>query len=110
LIEFHLVAFTSDKHGKKKMKLIMENWRLFAEKWEEWDEEEEELYELHRKDRLPGGAGDDLEVWDVHPQELEMGIEDELEHTNDREIAKEIAIDHLAKIARYYTKAKKAGL
>jgi hypothetical protein len=36
-----------------------------------------------------------------------MGIEIELEHTDDREIAKKIALDHLAEIPDYYTRLKK---
>lgn len=89
------------------MKLIMENWRLFAEKQiteERYEEEEEELYELNRRDQIPGGIGDKYEVWDVNPEELELGIRVEMEHTNDREIAKEIALDHLAEDPKYYSK------
>jgi superoxide dismutase/predicted kinase len=40
------------------------------------------------------------------PKELAMGIEVELEHTNDREIAKRIALQHLAEDPRYYTHLK----
>ena len=45
------------------------------------------------------------------PKELAMGVEDELEHTDNREIAKKIAKDHLAgEDPKYYTKLKAAGL
>lgn len=44
---------------------------------------------------------------DVDAHELEMGIEVEYEHTGDREIAKRIALDHLAEIPNYYTLLKK---
>lgn len=43
-------------------------------------------------------------------KEYEMGIEDELEHTKDKEIAKSIALDHLRLHPNYYTLIKKAGL
>lgn len=42
----------------------------------------------------------------VNPQQLAMGIEVELEHTKNREIAKQIAIDHLAEIPDYYSRLK----
>lgn len=43
-------------------------------------------------------------------KELEMGIKDEMEHTKDKEIAKSIALDHLAIHPNYYTVQQKAGL
>ena len=44
---------------------------------------------------------------DVNPKELLMGIEIEHEHTNNPELAKRIALDHLAEIPDYYTRLKK---
>jgi hypothetical protein len=44
---------------------------------------------------------------DVNPDELAMGVEIEKEHTDDPEIAKRIALDHLAEIPDYYTRLKK---
>lgn len=86
----------------------MENWKLFVERQINelivHGEAEEELYELNRRDQIPGGIGDKYEVWDVNPEELELGIRVEMEHTNDREIAKEIALDHLAEDPKYYSK------
>jgi rubrerythrin len=43
----------------------------------------------------------------VDPKELDMGIEIELEHTEDEETAERIALDHLAEIPDYYTRLKK---
>ena len=40
-------------------------------------------------------------------EQLNMGIEVEREHTDDPELAKEIAKDHLAEFPDYYTKLKK---
>ncbi len=56
-------------------------------------------------DRLPGGLADRLGITerDVDPEQLRMGIQTELEHTSDPELAKEIAIDHLAERPDYYT-------
>jgi len=36
-----------------------------------------------------------------------MGIKVELEHTNSKKLAKEIAMDHLAEIPDYYARLKK---
>jgi len=43
----------------------------------------------------------------ARPNELKMGIEVELEHTDNREEAKRIALQHLAEVPDYYTKLKK---
>lgn len=43
-------------------------------------------------------------------QQLDMGIKVELEHTSDRKIAREIALDHLSEDPNYYTKLKSANL
>jgi uracil-DNA glycosylase/2'-5' RNA ligase len=42
------------------------------------------------------------------PDELRLGTKEEMEHTNDRAIAEEIALDHLKEDAHYYSRAKKA--
>lgn len=41
---------------------------------------------------------------DVILQQLEQGISVELEHTHDRDMAREIALDHLAELPDYYTR------
>ena len=43
---------------------------------------------------------------DVDPKQLAMGIEIEKEHTDDKEMAKQIALDHLAELPDYYTRLK----
>lgn len=58
-------------------------------------------------DQLPGGRGDKLSEEDVDKEELEKGIKEELEHTGDRGLAKEIALDHLAEDPKYYTMLEK---
>jgi len=40
------------------------------------------------------------------PEELKLGMEIEMEHTNCKEIAKRIALDHLSEMNDYYTKLK----
>lgn len=67
------------------------------------------LYES--KEKLKGGKGDNKPDSDFDPDQLSKGIEDEKgEHTPDKDIAKEIAKDHLSKDPDYYEKAEKAGL
>ena len=52
---------------------------------------------------LEGGLGDGFPDEAFDPKQLEMGIEVEYEHTDEEEIAKEIAKDHLVEIDTYYT-------
>jgi hypothetical protein len=46
----------------------------------------------------------------IHPSELRMGIKVELEHTDELDKAKKIALDHLAENPYYYTALKLAGV
>lgn len=46
----------------------------------------------------------------VDPYELRIGIDTEMEHTTDRNIAKKIALDHLREHPKYYTKLRSVGL
>jgi len=64
------------------------------------------LYSVAKKfkDQLPGGLADKKSPSDFDPEALRKGIEVEFEHTNDREIAKEIAMDHLTEDPEYYDK------
>lgn len=60
--------------------------------------------------KLQGGIGDTTPSHDVNPNELSIGVQVEMEHTNDPRIAQEIAMDHLTEDPEYYTKLVKAGL
>lgn len=62
------------------------------------------------KQQIKGGKGDKLSPKDVNQSQLAMGIKIEMEHTKDKQLAKEIALDHLAEDPQYYTKLKKANL
>lgn len=55
---------------------------------------------------LRGGRSSEMEldVATVDPQQLEMGVEIEYEHTTNPAIAKKIALDHLAELPDYYTR------
>ena len=60
-------------------------------------------------DKIPGGLAAEKGITkkDVDAGELQKGIEVELEHTPNRDIAGEIALDHLAEDPRYYSKLQK---
>ena len=62
---------------------------------------------IKNTEKLHGGAGDNRPDSDFEPQQLEIGIKHEMEHTKDRKIAKEIAKDHLSEDPNYYKKLKK---
>lgn len=67
----------------------------------------EYLYEVNS---IKGGKGDNLSPKDVNRDQLLLGIEVEMEHTNNKKQAKEIALDHLKENPKYYTILIKAGL
>ena len=60
--------------------------------------------------KLPGGVGDRAPSDQIDPIQLSTGIQIEMEHTNDPEIAKEISLDHLTVDPKYYSKLVAAGL
>ena len=70
-----------------------------------YDEEE-----IEENDEIKGGKGDKINPDDVDQKELQVGIEVELEHTNDRKVATEISLDHLKEDPQYYSKLLKSGL
>ena len=53
-------------------------------------------------------AGTPLSSFDR--EELTLGIRDEMEHTDDQQIAARIAADHLMSDKHYYSKLKKLGI
>jgi hypothetical protein len=68
-------------------------------------------------DKVKGGLSDDMSKKDIADKfditvddvtkELEMGSDIEMEHVETKEVAKEIAMDHLVEIPDYYTRLKK---
>ena len=63
-----------------------------------------------REDSLPGGKGDATDPAQVDQEQLAMGIKTEMEHTQDLDLAREIAMDHLAEDPQYYSNLKNAGM
>lgn len=62
---------------------------------------------LESKDIIPGGLAKGLPDSAFNKNDLEEGIKVELEHTTSRQVAKEIAKDHLKEDPKYYKKLKK---
>jgi len=58
------------------------------------------------KDKIPGGLGDCVPDNRFEQEQLEKGIEIEQEHTNDKDLAKEISKDHLTEQPNYYINDK----
>jgi len=81
--------------------------------------EEEEAGKYTKFDDFEGGLSEakkkkepkaEIHPNQIHPQELRMGIKVELEHTDDLDKAKKIALDHLAENPFYYTALKLSGI
>jgi hypothetical protein len=81
--------------------------------------EEEEAGKYTKFDDFEGGLSEakkkkepkaEMHPNQIHPQELRMGIKVELEHTDDLDKAKKIALDHLAENPFYYTALKLSGI
>ena len=62
------------------------------------------------KNLIKADVGEQPVSDDINPTELAIGVQTEMEHTNDLKIAKEIALDHLSHDPEYYSKLAKAGL
>lgn len=77
----------------------------------------DKLYDHLYEDLLPGGGGDGImpnDIADKHGVSLEqlevqirLGVEEEMEHTTDKDIAMEIVMDHLNSDPNYYTHLSK---
>jgi phage gp29-like protein len=60
-----------------------------------------EIARLESKDKLPGGPADNMPDTAFDPKQLAKGRKEESEHTNDPEVAGEIAKDHLVTGKKY---------
>jgi len=65
---------------------------------------------LEEDEQLNEGKGKELHPNLIHPGELRMGIRVEMEHTDDIDVAKKIALDHIAENPYYYTALKLSGI
>lgn len=66
------------------------------------------LKEQVESQKLPQiGKHNDVPDSEFDSKELEMGIKVEMEHTDDPDISKRIAKDHLSELSDYYTRLLK---
>ena len=56
------------------------------------------------EDKIPGGLADKKKPSDFEPTQLAKGVKVEMEHVDDPDIAREIAMDHLVEDPKYYDK------
>lgn len=85
--------------------------------WEVMDHFKLTLERVSEADVVPGGLAKGLTLNDIAEKhgvsvdmmvaEFKKGIAVEMEHTTDREVAKEITLDHLFEDPKYYDKLKK---
>jgi len=59
------------------------------------------------KEKIPKGRSSGKKPSDFSEEQIQKGIKVELEHTSDRELAKEIAMDHLEEFSDYYKELDK---
>lgn len=59
-----------------------------------------------KDDKIPGGLADKKSPEDFDKKKLAQGVKVEMEHTSDKAVAKEIAMDHLTEDPDYYKKLK----
>jgi hypothetical protein len=95
-----------------KMKKLNEFDKWTDTDHNDWDVSYKEFYEHLTEEvtELTGGVGDTTAPSNVNTKELAIGVQVEMEHTNDPKIATEIALDHLTEDPEYYTKLVDAGL
>jgi hypothetical protein len=58
-------------------------------------------------DKIPGGLAEDKKPSDFDAKDLAEGTDVEMEHTTDRDVAREIAMDHLTEDPEYYQRLKR---
>ncbi len=95
-----------------KMKKLNEFDKWTDTEHNDWDVSYREFYEHLTEEvtELTGGVGDTTAPSNVDTKELAIGVQVEMEHTNDPKIATEIAMDHLTEDPEYYSKLVDAGL
>ena len=58
-------------------------------------------------DKIKGGLADEKKPYDFDKDQLQKGISVEMEHTDSKDTATEIAMDHLTEDEKYYDKMGK---
>ena len=79
-------------------------------KFEEYRKAIRDAYQIdikNYKDKMPGGHADGKAVINYDLKQLLLGINFERDHTKDNMLALELAMDHLERIADYYTRLER---
>jgi len=64
-------------------------------------------FDMSKADLMPGGVADALSPRDFDAEQLAIGTMREMEHTEDENLAREIAMDHLSEDKDYYKEEDK---
>lgn len=108
LSNIHALAFKLknaklEKWAEDVLESIEEDMKTLLDCLSDATDEEQDA-----RDLLPGGLADGMDDSEFDPHQLAKGIQTELEHTNDVNISKEIAKDHLMEIPTdYYDRLEK---
>ena len=106
-------TFSKIKKPIKKQKPMPDNKFKQIDEFDEytdtehndWDVSYREFYEhITEVNSLTGGVGDVTAPSNVNTKELSIGVQVEMEHTNDEKIATESAMDHLPEDPQYHAK------
>lgn len=63
-----------------------------------------------KNNRIPGGKAHGMTLKDfskAEQRQIKIGTKIEMEHTNNKLVAREIAMDHVAEFSNYYTALRK---
>ena len=71
------------------------------------DGDNEVVDEIYRVEHLPGSTSEGMSLDDFDTEDIDASAEHEMEHTDSIEIARGIAMDHLAEDPDYYRKLEK---
>ena len=110
--------FVSGKPNATRNRILDDLGDLgYDEVWEVMDHFKLKIESVNEADVVPGGLAKGLSLNDIAEKhgvsvdimvaEFKKGIAVEMEHTTDREVAKEITLDHLFEDPKYYDKLKK---
>ena len=84
---------------------LSEEPEIPQEYWEKPEDgvDETDTVDVEVGNELEGGLGDNKDMSNFCPKQLAMGLEVEMEHTDDPKVALEIVMDHLTELPDYYT-------
>lgn len=109
IIGFALMLFVRSDHtwAQAKQPQLRQSVEL---KFEEYRTAIRDAYQIdikNYKDKMPGGHADGKAVINYDLKQLLLGINFERDHTKDNMLALELAMDHLERIADYYTRLER---